>query len=92
MYNEYNPQETKGAPLGYITLDKSTTCGLFDTWNGSGSMLEIECEKDIVLPLHFIDRIDTDSRIQSVYGLSYECWGNTVKEKKIIAEKVEEVA
>ena len=83
VYNEFNPQETKGTPIGFITLDKSTTCGLFDNWYGAGSMLEIECERDIKLPLHFIDRIDTDSRIQSVYGLSYECWGDTVKEKKI---------
>lgn len=83
VYDEYNPQETKGAPLGYITLDKSTTCGLFDNWYGSGSMLEIECEKDIKLPLHFIDRIDTDKTIQSVYGLTSECWGDTVKEKKL---------
>ena len=91
VYNEYNPQETKGAPLGYITFDSSVTCGLFDTWNGSGSMLDIQCEKDIKLPLHFIDRIDTDSRIQSVYGLTSECWGSSVKETKIIAEKVKEV-
>lgn len=83
VYNEYHPNETKGAPLGYITLDESTSCGLFDTWNGGGSLLEIELEKDVKLPLHLIDRIDTDDRIQSVYGLSYECWGDTIKEQKI---------
>lgn len=83
VYNEYYPNEVKGTPLGYITLDKSTTCGLFDNWNGGGSMLEISCEKDIKLPLHLIDRIDTDDYIQKVYGLSYECWGNDIKEQKI---------
>lgn len=83
VYDEYRPNETKGAPLGFITLDKSTTCGLFDTWNGGGSLLEIELEKDVKLPLHLIDRIDTDDTIQRTYGLSYECWGDTIKEAKI---------
>lgn len=83
VYNEYHPNEVKGAPLGYITLDKSTTCGLFDNWNGGGSLLEISCEKDVKLPLHLIDRICTDDYIQKVYGLFYECWGDDIKEQKI---------
>lgn len=83
VYNEYHPNETKGAPLGFITLDAFTTCGLFDTWNGGGSMLEIELERDVKLPLHLIDRIDTDDTIQRTYGLSHECWGDNIKEVKI---------
>ena len=83
VYNEYHPNEVKGAPLGYITLDKSTTCGLFDAWNGGGSLMEIELEKDVKLPLHLIDRIDMDDTIQRAYGLTYECWGDTIKEQKI---------
>ena len=83
VYNEYHPNETKGAPLGYITLSKDTTCGLFDTWNGGGSLMEIELEKDVKLPLHLIDRIDMDGTIQSAYGLSGDCWGDTIKEQKI---------
>lgn len=83
VYNEYHPNKTKGAPLGYITLSKDTTCGLFDTWNGGGSLMEIELERDVKLPLHLIDRINTDSTIQSVYGLCSECWGDDIKEVKV---------
>ena len=83
VYNEYHPNEVKGAPLGYITLSKDTTCGLFDTWNGGGSLMEIELEKDVKLPLHLIDRIDTDGTIQSAYGLCDDCWGDDIKEVKV---------
>ena len=83
VYNEYHPNETKGAPLGYITLDNSTTCGLFDNWNGGGSLLEIALEKDVKLPLHLIDRINTQDRMQHAYALCEECWGDTIKEQKI---------
>ena len=83
VYNEYHPNEVKGNPIGTVTLDSSTTCGLFDAWNGGGSVLEIELEKDVKLPLHLIDRINTDDYIQSVYGLCGDCWGDTIKEQKI---------
>lgn len=83
VYNEYHPNETKGAPLGYITLSKDTTCGLFDTWHGGGSLMEIALEKDVKLPLHLIDRINTDDFIQSAYGLCSECWGDDIKEVKV---------
>ena len=83
VYNEYHPNEVKGLPLGYITLDSDVTCGLFDNWNGGGSNLDITLEKDVKLPLHLIDRIETDDYIQKVYGLCSSCWGNDIKEEKI---------
>lgn len=79
-YSWYNPQDTKDCPFGYVTLDKSTECGLYDRWNGSGSVLEIELERDVKIPLHFITSIDTDDDIQRVYGLCGSCWKDTVKE------------
>lgn len=36
------------------TLDKSAVCGLYDNWSGAGSILEIELEKDVVLPMKYI--------------------------------------
>lgn len=83
VYNEYHPNEVKGAPLGYITLGKDTSCGLFDTWNGGGSLLEIELEKDVKLPLHLIDRINTQDRMQHAYALCEECWGDDIKDVKV---------
>lgn len=83
VYSEYHPNEVKGEPLGHITLDKSVTCGLFDTWNGGGSLMEIELEKDVKLPLHLIDRIETDDTIQRAYGLCESCWGDDIKDVKV---------
>ena len=78
-YDVYNPQNTKGYPFGYIVLDKKTMCGLYDSWNGSGSVLEIELEKDVKIPLHYINSIETDKRIDDVYGLTQSCWNGNVK-------------
>lgn len=39
----YNLSERTGR--GCLVLSKDTTCGLYDSWNGSGSVLEIKLEK-----------------------------------------------
>lgn len=74
-----------------ITLKVGSTIGLFDKWNGSGSMLDIELEKP------FTYTIDDDTELQvegannnynytvdKVYGLVRECWTNsyTIDSKK----------
>ena len=79
-YSWFNPQDTKGCPFGYLKLSKDTECGLYDKWNGGGSVLEIALEKDVKIPLHFITSIDTDEEIQEVYGLCGDCWRDTVME------------
>ena len=79
-YSWYNPQDTKGNPFGYIKLDKSTICGLYDRCSGSGSLMEIELERDVKIPLHFITSIDTDTDIQKVYDMCGDCWRDTLKE------------
>jgi hypothetical protein len=53
LNKSYNPKERKGKDC--ITISKDTTCGLYDPWSGAGSVLEIELEKDVVLPLKYID-------------------------------------
>lgn len=79
-FDIYHPLDTKGCPFGYLKLSKDTECGLFDAWQGSGSVLEIELEKDVKIPLHLIRHIYTDKLIQSVYGLCGDCWKETVLE------------
>lgn len=81
-FGRYSPQDCK-KNLGYIILNKSTVCGLYDDWNGSGSLLEIELEKDVKLPIQFLDGIYSDKRIQQVYGLTSECWKETIKDIKL---------
>ena len=82
-FNEYCPQAVKGVPYGYITLSKETVCGLYDSCNGGGSLMEIELEKDVKIPLQFVNSIETDDNIQNVYGMNLECWKDTLKTVKI---------
>ena len=79
----YYPKERKGR--GYIIIDKKTTCGLYDSWNGSGSMLEIDLEKDIRLPIRMIHSALPDCirryNIREIWGLCTSAWSdNAVKE------------
>lgn len=70
---------------GYLILSKDTTCGLYDAWNGSGSLLEIKLEKDVRLPFRCIDSAKHDGcrgyGIREIYGCGSELWSNdAVKE------------
>ena len=70
---------------GYLVLSKDTTCGLYDSWNGSGSVLEIKLEKDVRLPFRCIASADHDGchgyGIREIYGCGSELWiDDAVKE------------
>ena len=84
LNKSYHLDERKGT--GYIVLDKSTMCGLFNAWSGSGSVLEIECEKDIKIPIKCIfDAVVDGTKIygydvNEVYGLVGSAWQPTLKE------------
>lgn len=85
MTDKYHPQncETKGT----IVISKDTMCGLFDPWQGGGSVLEIELDKDVVLPIKYIWKANIEKRggswnygIDEVYGLCGSAWSGKVKE------------
>ena len=61
-----------------VTIPKSTTCGLFDTWNGGGGLLGIELARDFRLPSKFIEDIIPDDSlrygIKNVYGTDETLW------------------
>ena len=61
-----------------VRVDKSCTCGLFDSWNGGGSLLDIELEKDFDIPVENIHDIVIDEatryNIHEVYGVSDMLW------------------
>jgi len=74
-----NPTGQENLPTEII-LDKSTPCGLYDAWNGAGSVLEINLEKDVVLPVKFIDSAMPDGcrgySVANIYGMLHSFWGD----------------
>lgn len=79
-----NYDARKNPQCGYIVLDKSVECGLFDPWSGGGSVLEIQLEKDVKIPLKYVRAIMPDGweryDVGEVYGLCGSAWGDCVKE------------
>lgn len=65
-----------------ITLGRNTMCGLFDQWSGSGSLLEIQCDKDIEIPIKLIHALRIDGTIKydvgEVYGMCGSAWKDTL--------------
>ena len=98
LNDSYYLEDRKGK--GTITISKDTTCGLFDVWSGGGSVLEIELDKDVVLPIKCIWRAEIETgkseygySVDSVYGLIGSAWDGTVKETHYMKpEKIAEVA
>lgn len=80
----YDVKKRKGN--GYLIISKDTECGLFDSWNGSGSVLEIESDKDVILPIKYIYDACVDGAktrgydVNEVYGLIDGCWKRGLKE------------
>lgn len=80
---EFDPRLNKSE--SYILLDKATMCGIFDPWSGGGSVLEIELDKDVKLPVKYAKICIEGCKeygydVDEVYGLCGSAWGNTVKE------------
>ena len=91
LNNSYTYEERKGA--GTITISKDTMCGLFNTWDGGGSDLGIELDKDVILPIKaiFTAEIETGKSeygysVDSVYGLVGSAWDGTIKETNYMNE------
>ena len=82
-------EKMKANPNGSIVLDKRVECGLFDPWEGGGSVLEIACEKDVEIPFENIWKFYIDERrssrydsIHNVYGTDSSLWRDCLKEIK----------
>jgi hypothetical protein len=75
---EYTPWKAKSKD--HIIIPKGTACGLYDPWSGAGSVLEIEIEKDIKLPLKYVDSAKPDGcrgyGVGDVYGMMDRFWSN----------------
>ena len=82
-------EKMKSNPNGSIVIDKNVTCGLFNPWDGSGSILDITCEKDIEIPFENIWKFYIDEKrsnrydsIHNVYGTTDAFWKDFLKEIK----------
>ena len=69
---------------GALRIDMYAVCGLFDPWSGAGSVLDLEPEHDVVLPMELVHEITPDVclcryGIDEVYGLVGQAWGAEVK-------------
>lgn len=73
----------KNPYCGYIVIDKDTMTGLYDPWNGSGSVFEIQLEQDVRLPVKYIRSALPDGgdgySVGSVYGMCGSAWTDGVK-------------
>lgn len=64
-----------------ITMPKDSMIGIFNPWNGSGSCLEIELEKDLVFNSDLIRDVQIEGvkpqfeyTVDDVFGLVGTCW------------------
>jgi hypothetical protein len=75
-YRTINKRKGKG----YLTIDKNTSCGLYDNWNGAGSILEISLDKDVKLPIKYISSATIDGNrgygVDEIYGMCSSFWKN----------------
>lgn len=92
LNDSYVLEDRKGK--GTITISKDTMCGLFDVWSGGGSLLEIELDKDVVLPIKCIWKAEIETgkseygySVNSVYGFVESVWDGTVKETHYMNEE-----
>lgn len=86
---KYDPRDNEKSK-SYIVLGKETMCGLYDAWGGGGSVLEIELNNDVKLPIKYcVFCVDGCKMlgydIGDVYGMCKSAWKKTMKEVKIVA-------
>lgn len=66
----------------YISISKDATIGLFNEWNGSGAMLEIQLEKPAVFPTSMVRNVQIEGAgkensgytVDAVYGFVSKAW------------------
>lgn len=85
---KYDPRKNTKSK-SYIVLDKNVECGLFDTWQGGGSVLEIELDNNVKLPIKFAEFCVDGCKqrgwdVNDVYGLVGSAWKNAIIEIKEI--------
>ena len=65
-----------------ITVKRDTHAGLIDVWSGAGSTLDIQLEKDLVIPKNVLHAHVDGSQgygLSEIYGLGWDFWKQTYK-------------
>jgi len=76
-----------------IIIPKGNNCGMFNSWNGGGSLMEMELLRDLYIPVEFTRKTEYDRCeicvdeprcgngycINEVYGLMSSAWGKEIK-------------
>lgn len=70
LNKSYYYEERKGEHT--FTVSKRAVCGLYDLWYGGGSILEIELEKDVVIPTKAVFDMWIESRGCKCNGRGYD--------------------
>ena len=73
--------------ISSITLSKDTVCGLYDFYNGSGSLFDIKLIRDVIIPRkHFELRLDSQMNysLNDIYGFEDSVWQETLIKKEMI--------
>jgi len=86
-YKEFHYYPSKRRDKGYLVIDKSSSFGLYDSWNGAGSIFDITPNKDVKIPLKYISDCLIDGyrgySIREIYGVSTDFWNGKIKEIKL---------
>ena len=68
-----------------LTISKNATCGLVQYWDGSGSVLEIQLDHNVVIPKKMVWDAWVDGTkphgydVDEIYGLIGSAWNGEVK-------------
>ena len=77
VYKNYRSVD-KRKGKDFIILNREVNCGLYDYWQGAGSILDIQLETDVKLPLKYISSISIDGDrgygVDEVYCMCSTFW------------------
>lgn len=54
LHEKYGREKRQVVDDSVVIIGQNTTCGLLDPWDGGGGTLDLELEKDVVLPISVI--------------------------------------
>lgn len=64
-----------------LVLNSDSSCGLYDCWSGAGATLDIDLDKNVVIPSEYIEAHIDGTRgygIIDIYGMGNDFWTNTI--------------
>ena len=77
--------------VGSITIRPKAMCGLYAKWSGGGSLLDIQLEREVHLPIKFLREAVPDAvlypyNIEDTYGMCHSAWRDVIAEVDVPKE------